>query len=247
MKVALVGDIHANLPALDAVLAHAQGQGAEAVWNVGDFVGYGAFPEEVVQRLRKEYVLSTIGDYDRDVLRFRKREDKWRRTKGLEKYLALQWAHEQLSKKSRKYLRFLSREIRMQVGGRRILLAHACPGSGKSPLGSEAPDDPLRDIVRSAQADLIICGRSHRPVACQVDGVWFINPGSVGAPDDGDPRASYASLDVAADQIEVQHYRLEYDVARLVEAIRAHGLPEAFAQMFLEGRSLDAVLDEDRT
>ena len=130
MKVALIGDIHANLPALDVVLTHARGQGAEAIWNVGDSVGYGAFPDEVVQRLQKEYVLSTIGNYDRQVLRFKKQQSKWRVKKQLEKYLALKWAYEQLSKKSRRYLRFLSREIRMKVDGRRILLTHTSPGSG---------------------------------------------------------------------------------------------------------------------
>lgn len=245
MKVALIGDIHANLPALEAVLAHAHEQGAEAIWNVGDVVGYGPFPEEVVQRLRKGHIPSTIGDYDRKVLRFKKRRDKWRRTKTLERFLAFQWAHDQLSKKSRKYLRFLSRVVRMSVEGRRILLAHANPGTGKTYLGSDTPDTQLREIAQQAQADVIIMGHSHQPMARQVDGVWFINPGSVGRPDDGDSRASYAVLEIEPDQIRVAHFRVEYDVQRLVDAIRGQGLPESFAQMFLQGRNLDAVLDGD--
>ena len=68
MSVALIGDVHANLPALEAVLDHAAGQGVDAVWNVGDFVGYGAFPDEVVRRLRREGVLSIVGNYDLKVL-----------------------------------------------------------------------------------------------------------------------------------------------------------------------------------
>jgi hypothetical protein len=76
----------------------------------------------------------------------------------------------------------------------------------------------------------------------QVDGVWFINTGSVGRPDDGDPRACYAVLELAREGVQVQHHRLAYDVARTVAAVRAHGLPEAFAQMMLRGRPLDAVL-----
>ena len=75
MKAAVIGDIHANLPALERVLDHAHGQGVESIWNVGDSVGYGPFPEEVVQRLQRDYVLSTIGSQDRKILRFKKRQE----------------------------------------------------------------------------------------------------------------------------------------------------------------------------
>ena len=92
---------------------------------------------------------------------------------------------------------------------------------------------------------MIICGHSHRPFVRQVDGVWFINTGSVGRPDDGDPRACYAILEIDSESIQVQHYRLEYDVERAVAAIRENELPEAFAQMLLQGRDLDTVLAKD--
>jgi putative phosphoesterase len=241
MKVALIGDIHANLPALEAVLAHAREQGATAVWNVGDFVGYGAFPEEVVQQLQGEYVLSTIGSYDRDVLRFEKRESSWRQKKVLEEYLVLKWTSERLSKRSRKYLRFLSREIRMTVGGRRVLLTHTSPGSGKEYLTLGTSDEELREIAGAAQADVIVSGHSHRPFARQIDGVWFINPGSTGHPQDGDPRASYATLEFDSD-LHVELFRVEYDVDSLVSALREHGLPEAVCRMFLLACDLDTAL-----
>ena len=114
MKIALIGDVHANLPALEAVLAHAHQQGVEAIWNLGDFLGYGAFPDEVVVRLRAEGALSIIGNYDLKVLKFPKRKEKWDKSKHPQKYLAFQWAYEHLSKESRKYLRSLPEEI--QIG-----------------------------------------------------------------------------------------------------------------------------------
>lgn len=242
MIVALIGDVHANLPALEAVLNHAQEHGVDAVWNVGDFVGYGPFPDEVVKRLRNDYVLSIVGNYDRKVLKFKKKRKKWRKKKRLEKYLAFKWAYKNLSKDSRKYLRFLSREIRMRVKGRRVLLTHASPGSSDEYLDANVPDKHLRKLAEQADADLVICGHSHRPFVRQVDDVWFINPGSVGLPDDGDPRASYAVLSIGHDRIAVQHYRLAYDVERAVEAIRKEDLPEAFAQMLVMGRNLNTVL-----
>ena len=122
MTIALTADIHGNLPAFDAVLEHARLQSARAIWCLGDFVGYGPFPEEVVQHIQQEYILSTIGEFDRKVLRFKRRRDKWRTSKGADEYLALEWAYERLSKGSRRYLRFLSQEMRLTLRSKRVLL-----------------------------------------------------------------------------------------------------------------------------
>lgn len=244
MKIALIGDIHANLPALEAVLAHACEQGIRRVWNVGDIVGYGPFPDEVVQLLRKdEDIVSILGNYDRKVLRFKKKQEKWEKSKDPGKYLAFEWAYEHLSKKNRKYLRFLSREIKMKLRGHRILLTHGSPASDEELLFPDTPDERLRELAQMTKADVVVVGHSHYPFARQVDDVWFINTGSVGRPDDGDPRACYAVLRFQGDEMQVQHHRVEYDVDRTVAAIREHNLPDTFAQMFLQGRNLDAVSD----
>jgi len=241
MRVALIGDIHANLPALEAVLAHARKQDVEAIWNVGDFVGYGPFPDEVVQLLRQEDILSIVGNYDLKVLQFKDKKKKWRKKKPTEKYVAFWWAHENLSKKSRKYLQFLSQEIRMKIAGRRILLTHGSPLSNEESLTPSTPEDRLIELGRGAKADVIICGHSHQPFVRQVDGVWFINTGSVGRPDDGDSRACYAILEFDSSSLEVEHHRVTYDIDRAVAAIRERRLPEIFAQMILQGRSMEEV------
>jgi putative phosphoesterase len=245
MKVALIGDVHANLPALEAVLAHAHGQGAKAIWNSGDSVGYGAYPEEVVQQLRGIDALSTIGSYDQKVLRFKKRRERWRRKKRLEEYVALEWAYAQLSKKSRKYLRFLSAEMRMTVKGHRVLLTHGCPGPRRKGISPKEPEESLVQLGQEAEADLIVCGLSHKPFARQLEAAWFINPGSVGLPVDGDPRASYALLRIEAKEIEVTHHRVDYDVEQMATALDDARLPQAFAQMFRQGQDLGTVLGQE--
>lgn len=242
MRIALMGDLHANLPALEAVLDHARQEGAEAIWNLGDLVGYGAFPEEVVQHLRKNYALSTLGRYDRQVVRFKKRKEKWHRSKGIEEYLALEWAYEQLSGKSHKYLRFLSQEIRMQIRGKRVLLTHGAPGAEDGCLTADTTEKQLAKLAREAKAELILCGCSHQPFARSIEGVWFISPGSAGLPTDGDPRAAYAILEVGPEGSQVFPHRVEYDVERLVAELNRHKLPKVFARMFQEGQSLDAIL-----
>jgi diadenosine tetraphosphatase ApaH/serine/threonine PP2A family protein phosphatase len=75
-----------------------------------------------------------------------------------------------------------------------------------------------------------------------VDGVWFINTGSVGRPDDGDPRATYAVMQMLPDMIDVEHFRVQYDVEKAVAAIRKNKLPEEFAQMLIHGISLDELI-----
>lgn len=245
MRVALIGDVHANLPALEAVLRHAHGQQVEAIWNVGDFVGYGASPNQVIERLRQERAVSIVGNYDRKVLRFRKKRKKWRRKKQSQKFLAFQWAHHALNEENRQYLGSLPQERDLQIEGRRVLLTHGSPASEKEHLTPETPKGRLRALASMAEAHLIVCGHSHRPFVRQVDGVRFINTGSVGRPDDGDPRACYAVLQTGDDPIsdlELHHHRVAYDVEGVVAGIRGHGLPEAFAQMLIRGYALEDVM-----
>jgi len=261
MKVALIADVHANLPALEAVLDHARQQGVEALWNVGDLVGYGAFPDQVVKRLRDEDVVSIVGNYDLKVLKLKgkKKRKKWRKKKRPEKFLAFQWAYENLSKKSRKYLHSLPKEREMSVENGdeqppwKILLTHGSPASNEEHLEPDTPEERLRELAAMTEANVVICGHSHQPFVRKVHGgindipVHFINTGSVGRPDDGDPRASYAVLQIGSDGLRVQHYRLAYDVERAVAAIRERRLPEALAQMMIQGYALDEVMEDPQT
>jgi putative phosphoesterase len=246
MKVALIGDVHANLPALEAVLKHARSLGAEQIWNTGDFVGYNAFPEQVVCRLRLEGAVSVIGNYDQKVLRFPRRDEKWRRSKRLEKWLAFKWAYENLSQDSRDYLVSLPEERRWTVEDTMILLVHGSPCSIDEHLYVDTPQERFVELAELAEADLIICGHSHQGFVQNAAGSWFVNTGSVGRPDDGDPRATYALLELERDSIAVDHFRVEYDVEAAVGEILRQGLPSAFGEMMTKGRKLDWILDSLR-
>ena len=242
MKIALIGDVHANLPALEAALAHARKHGVEAIWNIGDWVGYNAFPDEVVRHLSEMGALSIVGNYDLKVLNFKKKKEKWRKTKRSEKWLAFKWAYKQLSKESRRYLGSLPQERRLEIAGKQILLTHGSPASNQEALTPETPALRFRQLAEMARSDMVICGHSHRPFTREIAGVTFINTGSVGRPDDGDPRLAYAILDLDQRQFQVDHYRLDYDIDRAVAAIHQQNLPAAFAQMLIQGRNLDELL-----
>jgi predicted phosphodiesterase len=97
-------------------------------------------------------------------------------------------------------------------------VVQASPASNEEPLTLDTPARHLRGLAQMAGAGVIVCGHSHRPFPRQEGGVWFVNPSSVGRPDDGDPRASYATIQIDRNL-----------------------LPEAFAEIVLQGRSLDAL------
>jgi putative phosphoesterase len=238
MKIALLGDIHANLPALETVLADAAAAGAEALWNMGDFVGYGPFPEQVVQRCRQEGMLAIVGNYDRKVLRYPAHPAK---THNSLKQTAFAWAAAQLSPTSHAYLAALPEQRRVETAGWEALLCHGSPASIKEHLTLLTPDERLAELAQLAATPLVVCGHSHQPFARQVAGVWFINTGSVGRPDDGDPRACYALLELAPGRLAVEHRRLAYDVERAVAALRQLGLPAEFGAMLRQGRTLEQL------
>jgi len=242
MNVALIGDVHASLPALEAVLADVRARELKRIWNVGDSVGYGAFPDECVRLLRDVGAESILGNYDRKVLQFPRKRRKWRESKAPEKFLAFRWAYENLSNEGREWLRSLPDEIRLEAEGFRILITHGSPDSEDEHLLPATTEQRLAELADVADADVVICGHSHEPFHRTARGVHFINTGSVGRPEGGDPRTGYATLTLSRGKLTVTHHRLGYDVDRAVEALRAADLPEAFGQMLRQGCNLDDVL-----
>jgi putative phosphoesterase len=245
-RIALLSDVHGNLPALEAVLADAADRGAEELWYGGDFLGYAPFPNEVVQELRAARAVSIIGNYDLKVLAFGQKQGDWRRKKTPEKYIAFEWNYEHLSPETKAYLESLPQQARIQVDGFTVLLVHGSPDSVDEHLGSSTPAARFEELGAASHVDLIACGHSHEAFAKKVQGTWFVNPGSVGRPEGGDARAAYALLDFAGGELKVDQRRVEYDVDRVVRAIQAAGLPDRFADVLRAGRSIDQLQEADR-
>ena len=239
MRIALIGDVHANLAALESVLADAHRRRVDAIWNVGDLVGYGPQPDEVVSRLRRENAVSIVGNCDLKVLGVG--EGRKPKSPSPEKRLAYRWAWEHLSQGNSRYIASLAEEARFELEGQRILLTHGSPADHDEYVGEQTSEKRLGELAGIAGADIIISGHKHRPAKREHGGVMFVNTGSVGRPDDGDPRASYAIFEVKPKQFNVTHYRVRYEVRKTVAEIRLHKLPEIFAQMLLKGSSLDAL------
>jgi putative phosphoesterase len=254
MQVGVISDIRGNLPALEAVLAHAHSQGVQTIWNLGDSVGYGANPDQVLRLLQQKNVTSILGNFDRNVLRFPKKKAVWREKRRPEVFLALYWAYENISEPSRDYLMSFQEDIHLRIGKTRILLTHGSPNSRKEGLYVDTPVKYLQQLLSKAKVDIVCCGHSLDPFYRVVKKGIFINPGGVGAQRDGDPRASYAVLDIDPRMmfedegedfpLRCRHFRVEYDIERAASEIRKRSLPEAFAQVLIQGRELVSVLSE---
>jgi diadenosine tetraphosphatase ApaH/serine/threonine PP2A family protein phosphatase len=157
------------------------------------------------------------------------------------KQLAFAWAYRQLTPAHRRWIAALPGSRRRTLGGQRCLLTHGSPESDTEYIYSATPLHRLRHLARAAEADIIVCGHAHRPFARKVANVWFINTGSVGRPDDGDPRACYAILEMTSGRIKVRHMRLAYAVRQTVAALRRRKLPAVFGQMLEQGVDLETA------
>jgi putative phosphoesterase len=244
MRVALLADLHANFPAVEAVLADARAQGAQGFWILGDLVDFGAFPNETVECLRSAGAESILGNADLRILDFARNEERWFRRTRIEKYLVSRWTCEALSAENLDYLRSLPRELRFEVEGTRVLLVHGSPASVGEALRPNTPEPRRRELARMADADLIAFGHSHIQFTREVDGVWFVNPGSAGRSCVKPHRACYTLLDLVDGGLETQERRVAYDMDRAAARMREVGLPEILARSLVAGKGLAAVRTE---
>ena len=242
MRIALISDVHANLVALDAVLADAEARGAEAVWNLGDTVGYGPDPNAVVARLAEVEAVSVLGNHDAAAT--------GAIGTGLFNPLAAaaaEWTRTEMGPKAASYMAGLSEVAHEGEWS----LAH---GTLRDPLWEYLITEEAAEAhFRQQETPYSAVGHTHVPLVVRLgasgvegatpvagretalgDGLLCVNPGSVGQPRDGDPRASYALVDSEAGS--VTHHRVAYDVGETERRMARAGLPPELAERLRFGR-----------
>jgi len=246
MRVAAITDIHANLPALEAVLASIEEVGVEEIWCLGDVVGYGAEPDACADLVRERCALSLVGNHDLavlgalDVSAFSEAAAA-----------AVSWTREHVSEPTLELLRELEPSNRREG----IALSHASP---RDPVWEYVLSAEQADACLDAQLERIgLIGHSHvslffvRPAPPERgeihgaqasddtlldlgSGSWLVNPGSVGQPRDGDPRAAWLELDT--EELTARFHRVGYDVGRAAASIVEAGLPSRLADRLHVGQ-----------
>ncbi len=235
LHIGLISDIHANLHALQAVIAHAHQQNVSQIWNCGDSIGYGAYPNEVLNIVRSEDFVNIRGNYDTKVLKIPKKKSTWQNSKSPIKWFAINWAYENLSEENRLFLAQLPEEVKLEISNMKVLILHGSPASTEEPLNPSTSFERFEFLANMVNADIIICGHSHQAFIKHIGDKIFLNPGSVGRQDDGDPRASFAILKFQGHSVSFDPYRIPYDYLEAAGSIRRYNLPEQFAEIILTG------------
>jgi diadenosine tetraphosphatase ApaH/serine/threonine PP2A family protein phosphatase len=239
MRVAVISDIHANLPALEATAEAIAGEGVDRIWCLGDLVGYGPCPNECCAWVQEHAAVCLSGNHDLGVIGTLPLDDF-----AGDAAIAARWGQSVLEPEARAYLSALpSSAVTEGVG-----LFH---GSPRDPVWEYILSwEAARDAIHDSGTDVTIVGHSHVPLAIPLEGTegghapagteidltgsrWLLNPGSVGQPRDGDPGAAWLLLDL--DGRRASFRRTPYDVERTQAAIRAAGLPEALAERLAHG------------
>jgi len=230
MLIGMFSDVHGNLPALEAVLADMAAQNLQRIYCLGDLVGYGASPNEVTERIRTEGMPTIMGNYD-DGVGFDRDECGCAYRESLDQELgqrSLLWTRAQTTSENKAFLRMLLPELRFDGNGKRVLLVHGSPRKMNEYLFEDRALSSFERLAASSNADIIAFGHTHKPYVKEVNGVMFLNVGSVGKPKDGDWRAGYAILETGHEP-RVTFQRVVYDVQKAAAAIRATDLPDEFA------------------
>ncbi len=238
MRIAVLADVHGNLPALEAVLSHLEAQGrAEETWVLGDLAVFCPYPEQVLERLAALPEARFVqGNTDRYLVTGRrppqmavKDESQWKRVPEFleEREGNFRWTVEQLSYKWYSYLRDLPVELDIDVPGYGSVLAvHASPLGDEVGIWEDTPDEELQEMLAGIDARLLVCGHTHFQLGRWLDDrVWIVNSGSVGLPLDGDQRAAYAILDFEGGDCWASFHRVDYDVGQVIAELEEVGHP----------------------
>ena len=239
-NILLLGDIHANYPALNAVIKYIQPDRFDWIVNTGDFTVYSTFPNETIQWFRehKQKCICILGNTDRKVLRIL-RGKKLKKPKKDEKRTMYFWTVDTLLPENIAYLKSLPRQTDFTADGVRIGVFHGTRHDPDEELFPDAPEKRFKQLVRDSAFQVQIMGHSHVPYYKVVDGVHFINAGSVGRMFDGDPRPSFAILKVASGKIAVEHFRIPYAVEDVVKGLKEQKLPRIYIKMYRMGKKLN--------
>jgi putative phosphoesterase len=256
MRIALFSDIHANLPALEAFFKDVETRNTDAIYCLGDLVGYNIWPNEVIDEIRKRGIPTIAGNYDWGI--GRSSDDcgcayKTEEEKALGK-VSISYTNEVVKDEQRAYLRTLPAHIRLEYqlnqDKRNILLVHGSPRKVNEYLFEDRDEKSMLRIMEQADADIMCFGHTHKPyhriLNSGVEGENYfrhaINIGSVGKPKDSDPRGGYVILTINhdstvsdKDSIKVEFIRFGYDIEKAAKAVEDSPLPNVYAEMLRKG------------
>ncbi|MCL5780815.1 MAG: metallophosphatase family protein [Firmicutes bacterium] len=240
MRLAILGDIHGNLPALQQVLQDIQKEQVDAVYCTGDLVGYGPEPNEVLDLLRDVGVQSVMGNHD-DAAGYNlpvcgcAYPDEVMKGIG-EKSLA--WTKEKVNKVNREFLRGLPEQMEVLLPSSTAMVFHGSPRAINEYIHRDTDEEILQELVEGTEASIFLFGHTHIPFVRTYKDRLFVNAGSVGQPKDGDNRSCYVLLECHPGGISIVFKRVPYDFQAVAARVIQAGLPPELAEILRKGYPL---------
>jgi predicted phosphodiesterase len=247
MRYALISDVHANLPALEAVLADIAAQPDVAgTFHLGDLVGYAPWPDETVALIERSGIPGVAGNYDSTVATDYRHcgcryEDPAQEALS---HVSYAWTRAHVSPQTKRFLGALPFRVDVRPdggheAGPRLVLVHGTPTLNTLYWTEDRGDEfclKMAGLAGLRAGDVIAFGHTHKPWHREIEGIHFVNTGSVGRPKDGDWRAGYVMLGIGGGaDVAFEVRRVEYDLERAIEGIRASELPDEFADYLRTG------------
>ncbi|HTF27516.1 MAG TPA: metallophosphoesterase family protein [Flavitalea sp.] len=256
MTIALFSDIHANLPALEAFFTDVDKRAPDAIYCLGDLVGYNIWPNEVINEVRKRSIPTIAGNYDFGIGRTSedcgcayKTDDE--KANGA---VSISFTNQIVKDRERQYLCTLPAHIKVEFQLNQdklnLLLVHGSPRRINEYLFEDREEKSLLRIMQDADADIMCFGHTHKPyhriLTISEGGTnryrHAINIGSVGKPKDGNPKGGYVLLHVNdstsildKDSLSVEFIRFDYDIEKAAKAVEDSPLPDAYASSLRNG------------
>jgi putative phosphoesterase len=232
-RVAVITDIHGNLPALEAALQAIEAIGVDGLYCGGDLVGYGPRPNEVCRLIEERGIPTIYGNYDYAI--GRDLEDcgcayvtQHDRDLG---QLSVAWTLANTDEHSKGFMRGLPFDLRFDLGRQRVRLVHGSPRKVNEYLFEDKPAHTFERIAAGAECDVLVFGHTHKPWIHTYGEVLFVNCGSIGKPKDGDPRAAFALLELDEHgSVSASIQRVPYDAQTVANEVVTVGLPGEYAE-----------------
>ncbi|MCL1981090.1 MAG: YfcE family phosphodiesterase [Proteobacteria bacterium] len=234
MNILVISDIHGNYPALAAVGQAAAPFNCAHILNCGDSLVYAPFANQTFDWLQRNQVFSIRGNTDDRIIRLLKGKSLKKPTKP-EKRIMYTSTAEALLPEHKKHLLRLKKKKILCLDHTCIGLYHGSPSDHEEFLTAATPDKRFKELAKETSCQVVLTGHSHSPFHRQVNGVHFINPGSVGRMMDGQPDAAFAILHLDNGQITASLHRCVYDVEAVVRALAEQQLPAIYGEMFWTG------------
>ena len=230
-RVAVITDIHANLPALEATLERIEQLGITRVYCGGDLVGYGPHPNEVCELIEERRIPTIYGNYDYAIARdlddcgcaYVTQHDRDLGQRSVE------WTLANTHKRAKDFMGALPFDLQFDLDDSAVHLVHGSPRKVNEYLFEDKPASLYERLARAEEADTLVFGHTHKPWIREHGGVLFVNCGSVGKPKDGDPRAAFSVLTPTGQRVQATIERADYDAPAVAREVAAAGLPAEYA------------------